>query len=77
MRDENLTRRAKELLEKGEGLSNFRIHVEVVDGIVHLYGKLGNRQQAVDAERLVEGIIGVIGVVNHLTVEEEKSGEKH
>jgi osmotically-inducible protein OsmY len=77
IRDQNLARKAKELLEEDRELSNFRIHVEVREAVVHLYGRVENKQQTMDAERLVEAVIGVLGVVNHLVFEtEETAGEK-
>lgn len=73
--DEAIKEEASELLYLSWDVDASQVEVLVEDGVITLRGKMGDRDQKKEAERLIENLMGVTDVRNEITVAGSTRGE--
>jgi osmotically-inducible protein OsmY len=66
--DTELARAVRSALEWDALLPDEQIHSTVSDGWVMLEGEVNNERERTDAERVIERLTGVVGVMNKLSI---------
>jgi osmotically-inducible protein OsmY len=69
LKDESLAQELREILSKDPELDATDLHVEVEGGAVTLSGEVYSSDAKLLAEELVESVVGVREVHNHLRVQ--------